>query len=71
MSVASDKVGRLSQAEVAKGVAFDAPEATVRAMLTQLDAVVDALVQLKADGYAAATGVDDAIDALAKLQLRR
>ena len=71
MSVVSDQVGRLTQAEVEAGVTFDAPEATVRAMLTQLDAVVTTLKQLKADGYAAASGVDDAIDELAKLQLRR
>ena len=67
---ASEEIGRLSDAEVAKGVAFDAPAATVRAMLSQLDKVIDALKQLKADGYAAAAGVDDAIDELAKLQLR-
>lgn len=71
MSVVSDQVGRLTQAEVEAGVTFDAPEATVRAILTQLDAIVDILKQLKEDDYEPAAGVDAAIDALTKLQLRR
>ena len=70
MSVASEENGRLTAEEVAGGVPFDAPSKTVRAMLTQLDTVVDLFVQLKADDYAAAAGIDDAIDALAKLKLR-
>ena len=70
MSTASEEVGRLTAEEVAGGVVWDAPEKTVRAMLNQLDALVDVLVQLKADGYSSATGVDDAISALAKLKLR-
>jgi len=71
MSLTSNTLGRLSAEEVAAGVPFDAPEKTVRAMLTQLDSLVDALKQLKADAYASASGVDDAIDALTKLELRQ
>lgn len=70
MSLVSEETGRLPQDEVDNGVVFDAPNKTVRAMLNKLDDVIDALVQLKADGYSAASGVDDAIDALAKLKLR-
>lgn len=70
MSLVSEETGRLPQDEVDAGVVFDAPEKTVRALLNKVDALTDALKQLKADGYVAASGVDDAIDALAKLQLR-
>lgn len=70
MSTASESIGRLPAEDVAKGVAFDSPEQVVRALLTKMDEVTDILKQLKADGYASASGIDDAIDALAKLQLR-
>lgn len=69
--LASEEVGRLTAAEVAEGVPFDAPEKVVRALLNKIDELIDTLKQLKADGYVAASGIDDAIDGLAKLKLRQ
>ncbi len=61
----------MESAEVEKGVPFDAPAKTVRAMLNQMDALIDALVALKDAGYVAGAGVDAAIDGLSKLKLRQ
>lgn len=73
----SEKLGRLSAEEVADSVIFDAPEKTVRAILTKQDEIIAKLNQINAaieaatDGATLFTELDAIKSELEELELFR